>query len=97
MLNDKRAILYVVQSLVASEDQLVSTIEAAKVLKVDRSVVTRLAATGALAVVISAPGRNGAKFYRRADVEALAEARGHAPASSGAVAASPSDGAGLHH
>lgn len=54
---------------------LIGTVEAAAILGVDRSVLTRLVQTGRLERAHQLPGTNGAALYRRSDVEALAAER----------------------
>jgi len=50
---------------------LVSAAETAKILRVDRSTVSRMAADGRLAVAFRGSGTTGEKFFNRSDVEAL--------------------------
>lgn len=59
--------------LVGMED-LIGTVEAAEVLGVERSVLTRWVQTGRLPEAIKLPGATGARLFRRSDVEALAKA-----------------------
>lgn len=54
---------------------LIGSVEAADLLGVDRSVLTRLVQSGRLDRAHKLPGENGAALYRRSDVEALAAAR----------------------
>lgn len=53
----------------------IGTRQAADILNVDRSVLTRLVQSGRLTRAHQLPGRNGAALYRRSDVEALAAER----------------------
>ena len=54
---------------------LVSTADAAQILRVRTSTVNKWASDGTLPVAVSGNGRTGARFYDRATVEALAEKR----------------------
>jgi excisionase family DNA binding protein len=54
---------------------LIGSVEAAELLGVDRSVLTRLVQSGKLARAHKLPGENGAALYNRSDVEALAATR----------------------
>lgn len=54
---------------------LIGAAEAAEILDLDRSMVTRLVASGDLPAASKLPGRTGSYLFARADVEALAEAR----------------------
>jgi excisionase family DNA binding protein len=56
-------------------NELITTAEAAVVLGTSVATVTRLAADGALATAVKAPGQRGARMFRRADVERLAAKR----------------------
>jgi hypothetical protein len=57
------------------QTDLIGSVEAASLLGVDRSVITRLVQSGKLDRAHKLPGENGAALYLRADVEALAAAR----------------------
>lgn len=57
------------------QSDLIGSVEAAELLGVDRSVLTRLVQSGRLDRAHKLPGENGAALYRRSDVEALAAAR----------------------
>jgi predicted site-specific integrase-resolvase len=54
---------------------LVSTAEAAQILRVRTSTVNKWASDGTLTVALSGNGRTGARFYERTTVEALAAER----------------------
>lgn len=49
---------------------LIGTLEASRMLGVDRSTITRRVARGDLEPVMRAPGERGAWLFRREDVEA---------------------------
>ena len=51
-------------------DEMIGTAEAARMLGVDKTTMTRRAAEGRPEPVVKLPGRNGAFLFRRADVEA---------------------------
>jgi predicted site-specific integrase-resolvase len=53
--------------------ELVGTVEAATLLGVDRSTLSRWSGSGRLTPIHKLPGSNGAALYKRADVEALRE------------------------
>lgn len=53
------------------DNDLIPSVEAAQILKVDRATVTRWATSGRLPTAAKAPGRHGARLFRRAVVEAL--------------------------
>lgn len=61
--------------IAAMPSDLIGSVEAASILGVDRSVLTRLVQSGRLARAHKLPGENGAALYHRADVEALAATR----------------------
>ena len=54
-----------------SNDELVSTNEASEILGKSIATVNRMASDGRLPVAVKASGVTGARFFRRADVEAL--------------------------
>jgi predicted site-specific integrase-resolvase len=54
---------------------LIGSAEACQILGIDRSSLVRLAQLGRLATAMKLPGANGARLYRREDVEALAVQR----------------------
>jgi predicted site-specific integrase-resolvase len=58
-----------------TDSDLISTAEAADILRANVATVNRWASSGVLAVAIQAPGRTGTRLYRRSDVEALAASR----------------------
>lgn len=51
---------------------LLSTIEAAEVIDVERSVLSRWVASGRIAVAHKLPGRNGAMLFARSEVDRVA-------------------------
>lgn len=53
--------------------ELIGTAEAADILGVDRSTITRWIRSGRLAPRLQLAGRTGALLFSRTDVEALAE------------------------
>ena len=57
---------------------LMSTAEAADRLGISIATLNRWAKNGAVAPIVQAPGRTGARMFRREDIEALAEKRGAA-------------------
>lgn len=59
----------------AMPSDLIGSVEAARLLGVDRSVLTRLVQSGDLKRAHKLPGENGAALYDRTAVEALAAAR----------------------
>jgi len=67
-------------------DDLITSAEAATILDVDRSTLTRWSdpkvpdAERRLTPVLRAPGSTGAKFFRRADVERLRDEMAEATA-----------------
>jgi excisionase family DNA binding protein len=54
---------------------LVPSFEAAQLLGIDRSVLSRMVSKGKIEAAFKSPGRTGIRLFRRADVEALAEQR----------------------
>lgn len=56
----------------ATDPDLISTSEAARILGRPVATVNRWATEGRLAVALKLPGETGARLYRRVDVEALA-------------------------
>lgn len=54
------------------QPRLVTADEVAERLRVDRSTVTRWAATGRLPVALKMPGKRGARLFNEADVDRLA-------------------------
>ena len=54
---------------------LVGSIEAARILHVNRATFNRWAAAGHVPIAINLDGLTGAKLYERADIEALAKIR----------------------
>lgn len=59
-------------------DELVSTSKVAAILGCSVATVNRMAADGRLAPALQGEGRTGARFFRLADVEALAHNEGQA-------------------
>ncbi len=57
------------------DDDLIGSAEACKVLRVDRSTLSRWAASGDLSAAYKLPGRNGAYVFHRATVRELADRR----------------------
>lgn len=51
-------------------DDLIPTVEAAQILGVERSTLTRWAESGKIQVAQQLPGATGARLFRRADIEA---------------------------
>lgn len=56
-------------------DELIGTVEAAELLGVERSTLTRWVQLGRIAEATKLPGSRGARLFRRSDVEALAADR----------------------
>ncbi|KAB2583974.1 hypothetical protein BS297_17665 [Rhodococcus erythropolis] len=54
---------------------LIGSTESCRLLRVDKSTLTRWAKTGVLNPATKLPGRNGALLFERTDVEKLAAAR----------------------
>ena len=54
---------------------LVGSIEAARILSINRATFNRWAASGRVPIAINLDGLTGAKLYERADIEALAKIR----------------------
>jgi excisionase family DNA binding protein len=55
----------------ANTNDLISSIEAAELLGVGRSTLTRWVQSGRLTEAMKLPGDTGARLFRRTDVEAL--------------------------
>lgn len=55
----------------ANTNDLISSIEAAELLGVGRSTLTRWVQSGRLTEAMKLPGDTGARLFRRSDVEAL--------------------------
>ena len=55
----------------ANTDDLISSIEAAELLRVGRSTLTRWVQSGRLPEAMKLPGETGARLFRRSDVETL--------------------------
>lgn len=60
--------------IMKSRSELVTSVEAAELLGIDRFQVIRLHHRGKLRAHMRAPGRNGALFFRRRDVERMKSA-----------------------
>lgn len=54
-----------------SNDDLIGGSQAAQILGVHRSTLSRWTQSGRITPVVQLPGRNGVVLYRRIDVEAL--------------------------
>jgi excisionase family DNA binding protein len=57
----------------ANTDDLIGTVEAARILGVERSTLTRWVQLGRIAEFKKLPGPNGTRLFRRSDVLALLE------------------------
>lgn len=63
-----------------SDEKLIGTAEAMRILDVDRTTVTRMAADGRLTIKVRLPGKNGAFLFARDAVVALRDRRRQVPA-----------------
>jgi len=54
-----------------AEHELIGTAEAARILQVDKTTLTRWAADGRIKPIVKMPSKNGAFLFNRSDVEAL--------------------------
>lgn len=62
----------------ANPEDLISSIEAAELLGVGRSTLTRWVQSGRLSEAMKLPGETGARLFRRADVESMMNTEGAA-------------------
>lgn len=58
--------------LAMSNDELIGSTEVARILGIDKATLTRWVAAGEVPVALKLPHKNGARLFRRRDIERLA-------------------------
>lgn len=71
----QRAMHCAMLTRVASHTDLIGSSEACRILRVDKSTLSRKVADGTLTPASKMPGRNGAYVFHRRDIERLRERR----------------------
>lgn len=61
--------------LMTTANDHIGSAEAASIMGVDRSTLTRLAQQGVVPILVQLPGRTGARLFSRAEVERVAKER----------------------
>jgi predicted site-specific integrase-resolvase len=57
------------------QDDIIGSTEACTILSIDKATISRWVAAGKLTPVLKLPRTNGAFLFKRADIDALAQAR----------------------